>query len=440
MGDRQRYRIVERLAAGGMAEVFRGESAGIEGFRKKVAIKRVLPKLSANRDFINMFLDEARLCAYLSHSRCVQVFDIGEAAGAHFIVMEFVDGADLREVMDHLGARGAVFPTATACLAALQICEGLAYAHDAVDHSGQPLNIVHRDISPHNVLITRFGEVKLVDFGLAKASSHLTQEDEDIVKGKFGYLAPEVTLGRGADRRVDIFAAGIILWELLAGRRLFQGENDVETFRLVQAARVPDIRELRPDVTAEVAHVLAHALAPEPSGRYATAHEMARDLGVALGQIGQPVTYLDLAELVSAAAEARRRRGRGHPRSPSDLVGDIVLDALHTFSSEDAGDQPTSLGTAGVESGGGDFVDPTAWGLDEEFGDLFAEPRPRSRVAAPRSRVAAPSASDSPAPPPAGPVVPPPPRRSAAERARAPSTVPLPPPRNAPWWRRWFTG
>ena len=436
MGDRQRYRIVERIAAGGMAEVFRGESAGIEGFRKKVAIKRVLPKLSANRDFINMFLDEARLCAYLSHSRCVQVFDIGEAAGSHFIVMEFVDGADLKEVMDHLGARGGVFPAATACLVALQICEGLAYAHDAVDHTGQPLNIVHRDISPHNVLITRFGEVKLVDFGLAKASSHLTKEDEDIVKGKFGYLAPEVTLGHGADRRVDIFAAGIILWEMLAGRRLFQGESDIETFRMVQAARVPDVRELRPEVPAAIVQVLARALAREPSERYATAHEMARDLGVTIGRIGQPVTYLDLAGLVSAASAERRRRRREQPRAPTDVVGDIVLDALHSFSSEEAGEQPSSLGTAGLESGSGEFVDPTAWGLDEEFGDLFGEPRPRSRVAAP-------PAPDTPSPPPAdaAPVAPPPPRRSAAERARGvPSAVPRPPERNAPWWRRWFTG
>ncbi|HEX7670040.1 MAG TPA: serine/threonine-protein kinase, partial [Polyangiaceae bacterium] len=188
----QRYQVIERIAAGGMAEVYRGESAGVEGFRKKVAIKRVLPQLSANREFINMFLDEARLCAYLSHSRCVQVFDIGQGGGSHFIVMEYVDGADLQTIQEFLQARHQRMSMEASCLIAMGICEGLSYAHQACDHNGDPLNIVHRDISPHNVLMTRFGEVKLVDFGLAKASSHLVEEDTDIVKGKFGYLAPEV--------------------------------------------------------------------------------------------------------------------------------------------------------------------------------------------------------------------------------------------------------
>src|SRR5690606_29575419 len=135
-----------------------------------------------------------------------------------------------------------------ACLIAMQICEGLAYAHGACDHHGNPLQIVHRDISPHNVLMTNFGEVKLVDFGLAKASSHLAAEDEDIVKGKFGYLAPEIALRKGVDHRADIFAVGILIYEMLAGKRLFLGETDLDTFKQVQAARVPDLRQVRGDV------------------------------------------------------------------------------------------------------------------------------------------------------------------------------------------------
>ncbi|MBN2195322.1 MAG: serine/threonine protein kinase [Polyangiaceae bacterium] len=438
MGDKQRYRVIERLAAGGMAEVFRGESAGIEGFRKRVAIKRVLPKLSANHEFINMFLDEARLCAYLSHSKCVQVFDIGEAGGSHFIVMEFVDGADLKEVLDLLGSQGRVFPLGAACRVALEVCEGLAYAHDAVDHAGQPLNIVHRDISPHNVLMTRYGEVKLVDFGLAKASSHLTKDDEDIVKGKFGYLAPEVTLGQGADRRVDIFAAGIILWEMLAGRRLFQGTNDVETFHLVRAAIVPDIRGLRPDVNDDIAYVLTRALARDPAQRYATAHEMAYDLGVTLGRLGQPVTYLDLAGFVAEAVADRKQRKRSQPKLPSDFIGDVVIDALHSFSADAVSEQTSRLGTAGVEAGTGEFIDPTAWGFDEEFGDLFTAPEPRRAERVADAASTPPGASSQAT---SGAATSPPlTRRSAAERARAPGPQPPNQDKVGPWWRRWFTG
>src|SRR5258706_3956397 len=300
MNEAQRYHVIERIAAGGMAEVYRGESAGIEGFRKKVAIKRVLPKLSQNVEFINMFLDEARLGAYLSHSKCVQVFDIGQGGGAHFIVMEFVDGADLKDVLEHLATHGQLMGVEAACRIAMDICEGLAYAHQAADHAGRPLNIVHRDISPHNVLMTRFGEVKLVDFGLAKASSHLSDEDEDIVKGKFGYLAPEVTLGQGADKRVDIFAAGILLWEMLSGRRLFKGETDLETFKQVQAALIPDMRQIRGDVTDDLAYVLNKALARDRDQRYLRAGDFAKDLSIVIDRLSKPVTYQDVAKLVEA--------------------------------------------------------------------------------------------------------------------------------------------
>jgi tRNA A-37 threonylcarbamoyl transferase component Bud32 len=308
-----RYQIIERIAAGGMAEVYRGESAGIEGFRKKVAIKRVLPKLSSNREFINMFLDEARLCAYLNHSKCVQVFDIGQGNGSHFIVMEYVDGADLKHVLEYLGAHRQQMRVEVACLIAMGIAEGLAYAHQACDAQGRPLEIVHRDISPHNVLMTRFGEVKLVDFGLAKASSHLTAEDEDIVKGKFGYLAPEVTLGQGADKRVDIFAAGILLWEMLAGRRLFLGNSDVETFKLVQAANIPDPRESRRDIPDELIRVLARALARDRDQRYQTADELARDLSAVLVGLPRRAGARGRGG-ARPAPQGRGRRHRGHDR------------------------------------------------------------------------------------------------------------------------------
>ncbi|MEZ4220979.1 MAG: serine/threonine-protein kinase [Polyangiaceae bacterium] len=436
MSESQRYHIVERIAAGGMAEVYRGESAGIEGFRKKVAIKRVLPKLSANRDFINMFLDEARLGAYLSHSKCVQVFDIGQGAGAHFIVMEFVDGADLKEVLEFLQRHSGTMRMEVACRIAMDICEGLSYAHGARDHAGRPLDIVHRDISPHNVLMTRFGEVKLVDFGLAKASSHLTAEDEDIVKGKFGYLAPEVTRGEKSDQRVDIFAAGILLWEMLTGRRLFLGNTDVETFKLVRDAVIPDPRQFRPDIADGVMNVLRRALAGNPAQRYATADDMARDLSVMLTQL-PPVTYLDIGELVAAAANERAAK------APADAgaIGDIIIDALHDFSAGPDSllpNEPSRLGTPGIEAKSGGFEDPSQWGLDA----LFEESVPPAAPAAPAA-----AATRSPAAQPQSPHVPHPPPAAAAPPARP---RPPPPPRQrmqqppkeekkeGPFWRRWF--
>ncbi|HEX3595861.1 MAG TPA: serine/threonine-protein kinase [Polyangiaceae bacterium] len=409
----QRYQIIERIAAGGMAEVYRGESAGVAGFRKRVAIKRVLPQLSANREFIDRFLDEARLGAYLSHSRCVQVFDIGQAGGAHFIVMEYVDGADLQAVLEFMTSRRQLMPVETACKIVLGVCEGLSYAHQATDHRGNALKIVHRDISPHNVLLTRYGEVKLVDFGLAKASSHLVAEDEDIVKGKFGYLAPEVTLGQGSDHRVDLFAAGILLWEMLSGRRLFRGESDVDTFHLVRATHVPDVRELREGVPDGLVAALARALARDPMERYQTADDFAKDLSLVLMQADRPVTYVDVGKLVRQAAAARAQKKKADGRDTRGAMGDLILDALHDFS----GSEPSAaeglsaqLGTGGVQSGG-DFIDPAAWGLDA----LFEEPRtpPEAPSAAMPAYGGPPVGASAPAP--------------ASKK-------------DGPFWRRWFTG
>jgi serine/threonine-protein kinase len=384
-----------------------------------------------------MFLDEARLCAYLSHSKCVQVFDIGQAAGAHFIVMEFVDGADLQGVLEHLQRHDHQMPVEVACLIAMQVCEGLAYAHDACDHLGQPLGIVHRDISPHNVLMTRHGEVKLVDFGLAKASSHLTADEEDIVKGKFGYLAPEVTLGQGADRRVDIFAAGILLWEMLSGRRLFKGETDLETFKQVQAAQIPDMRQIRSDVNDDLAYVLHKALARDRDQRYLNAGDFAKDLSIVMDRLNKPVTYQDLAKLVMATAGERSKKKKPEQRDQAGMVGDLILDALHDFSGGGADAAPTSLGTRGIASAasGSDFVNPSEWGLDALFDDA---PAPPAAAPAPRAPAPVPPGSQAAAvPKPPVPAGSPGAALPAAQRARPPAP-PAGPTEGGPFWRRWF--
>jgi serine/threonine-protein kinase len=328
----QRYRVIEKIAAGGMAEVFRAESAGLEGFKKTVAIKRVLPHLSQKKEFIGMCLDEARLSAALSHSNVVQVFDIGVGDDTYFIVMEFVDGANLKSVIEHRKQLGRPLPLEIACLVALRTCEGLAYAHEALDALGQPLGIVHRDVSPPNVLITRHGEVKVVDFGLAKANSQLEASQPGIIKGKFSYLSPEAALGEEVDPRTDIFATGIILWEMITGTRLFLGETDLGTVRQVQAARVPPLSQYVRDVPAALEQIMTQALARDPRARYQTARDFGRDLNRILFQMGRPVSSFDIGGLVSDVREEQRRQKGTRPKQQT-LIGSLIQDAIMSFRS-----------------------------------------------------------------------------------------------------------
>ncbi|HEY1532486.1 MAG TPA: serine/threonine-protein kinase, partial [Polyangiaceae bacterium] len=308
--QQQRYKVLEKIASGGMAEVFRAESAGLEGFKKTVAIKRVLPHLSEKKQFIGMFLDEARVSAQLSHSNCVQVFDIGVGDNTYFIVMEYVDGADLKGLIEHRKKTNTPFPVEEACLICVRICEGLSYAHELTDNNGESLHIVHRDMSPPNVLITRFGEVKIVDFGLAKANSQLEKSEPGIIKGKFSYLSPEAAQGLPVDGKTDIFAVGIILWELLAGRRLFMGETDLETVRMVQQARVPSIRQFNPKVSPELERVLMRSLVGDPAARYQTARDFGRDLNNMLFHMGRAVSSFDIAQLVEPIRLEREDKKR----------------------------------------------------------------------------------------------------------------------------------
>lgn len=305
------YKITERLETGGMAEVFRGESTSVAGFKKQVAIKRVLPHLAANDKFIRMFLDEARLSARLSHANIVQVFDIGQVfdkqktGKTYFIVMEYIDGINLKGIVEQLRKSHTLFPTALACHIAVKVCEGLFYAHNLTDSDGNPLNIVHRDISPPNVLISKNGEVKIVDFGLAKAAHSVEKTEPGVVKGKFSYLAPETALGHEADAQADIFAVGIMLWEMLAGRKLFQGETDYQTVKLVQEATVPSIRSLNPAVPEELEDVLRRALARDKSQRYRAADELGDDLSTFLVRHRLKATARELARVVTDVISAR---------------------------------------------------------------------------------------------------------------------------------------
>jgi serine/threonine protein kinase len=361
----QRYHLLKKLESGGMAEVFLGEATSVQGFKKRVAIKRVLPHLASHTNFIGMFLDEARLGARLTHANIVSVFDIGKSDNSFFIVMEFVDGTNLKKIMETLRAKGLNFPLKDVIYIAMEACRGLSYAHELVDDDGEPVELVHRDVSPPNILISKRGEVKVTDFGLAKARTQLERTDPGVVKGKFSYLSPEVATGQDVDERADIFALGVCLWEMLAGRRLFLGDTDYETVQAVSNADVPSLVGVHPEVDPEVESLLLRALARDPDERYRTAREFGDALAGYLFHHQMKVTSYDIANLVKAALE----RQKSVPPQPMMIDG-MIQEELGRFTSlESEANEPLdpsntfalSPGDGAAPLDASDFVDPSNW-------------------------------------------------------------------------------
>ncbi len=370
----QRYKVIERIDAGGMAEVFKANSTSMQGFEKLVAIKRILPSLTQNERFVRMFLDEAKVSLHLNHTNCVHVFDLGIADGTYFIVMEFVDGTNLKKLIEFLHKHKQPMSVEDAVFVAIEVCKGLTHAHDKKDQSGNPLDIVHRDISPPNVLLSKAGEVKITDFGLAKAKSQAEVTDPGVVKGKFGYLSPEAAHGEEVDGRTDIFAVGILLWEMLAGRRLFLGESDYDTLQLVRKAEIPSIRKIRPDVPPKLEKVLLRALARDVDSRYQTTHALAQALAEFLFEYGRVVTSYDLAELVNQLIEKRPKRAKTKRDEELGATIQQQLDQLKSLEEIDDLDMYMAQhydslpdeGEVAADSDG-NFEDPRMW-ADLGFG------------------------------------------------------------------------
>ena len=306
---RQTYKIIEKFATGGMAEVYRARAVAMKGFEKEVAIKRVLPNLTRNRRFVSMFLDEARLSMLLNHPNIVQVFDVGRSGGTYFLVMEYIPGLDLKSLGELLLARGRALPLPLSVFIVSEVMKALAYAHELKNDDGAYVMRVHRDVSPPNVLISRDGHVKLTDFGLAKAAEQILDTDPGVVKGKFSYLSPEAASGLEVDHRADIFSAGIILWEILANRRLFMGATDPETVDLVRACNIPSLKGINPEVDEAFEALLMRALAPEPANRFSTAQEFGEALIQYLFDRGLRVTSFDLAALIGELVEEGLHEG-----------------------------------------------------------------------------------------------------------------------------------
>jgi tRNA A-37 threonylcarbamoyl transferase component Bud32 len=272
--DYGQYLLLDRIATGGMAEVFRAKRKGVEGFEKIVAVKRILPHLSHNKEFIEMFIDEAKMVAGLSHPNIVQIFELGKIEDTYFIAMEYVDGKDLRTILAEVREKGIVPDVDLAALVTSKVGSALEYAHRQCDAEGRELRIVHRDVSPQNILISREGEVKLVDFGIAKAAIKAHHTDSGSLRGKLMYMSPEQAWGRPIDNRSDIFSLGVVLFEMLTGRNLFVGDSEMSILERVRQANVLPPSTLNPAVPIELEAVVTRALRREPAERYQDASEM----------------------------------------------------------------------------------------------------------------------------------------------------------------------
>ncbi len=273
-----KYYLLERISVGGMAEVFKAKSFGEAGFERLVAVKRILPSIAEDQEFIAMFVDEAKLAVQLTHPNIAQIFELGKVAETYFIALEYVGGKDLRAIFERAKKRGETIPVPMACYLVMKLCEGLDYAHNKKDAAGRALELVHRDVSPQNILVSYDGDVKLIDFGIAKAASKSSKTQAGILKGKFGYMSPEQVRGLQVDRRSDVFAVGICLYELLTMERLFVGESDFSTLEKVRNVEIMPPTSYNRKVPDELEAIVLKALAKHPEDRYRTAMDLHDDL------------------------------------------------------------------------------------------------------------------------------------------------------------------
>ena len=315
-----RYQIIDRLAVGGMAELFKATLTGDHGFEKLVAIKKILPHLATDKSFVEMFIDEARITAQLDHRHIVQVFELGTDADTPYIAMQYVDGLDVLALLRECARAQIRLPADFAALIARDVLDALDYAHNALDSSGRPLGIVHRDISPGNVLLSWRGDVKLTDFGIARAAERRHKTEAGTLKGKYGYMSPEQVSGAEVDPRSDLFAVGILLAEMVMARRLFTSTNDLDILLMVRDARLDRLHKYASEFPVELRVLTTRALQRRPEDRWQSA-----------------------AQFRDALDEWIRRATRASSRSLATLLGQVInaptadLESVVAIESIDAG-------------------------------------------------------------------------------------------------------
>ena len=275
LGD---YLILEKIAHGGMAQIYKAQTTDPKGTGRLVVIKRILPHISSNKDYISMLVDEAKMASRFSHGNIAQIYDLGRVDDDYFIVMEYVDGKTLGEIFKAFQSRPEAIPIDILVYILMQVCQGLEYMHSRRDPQGKSLGIVHRDISPQNVIVSHSSDVKIIDFGVAKAFDRESYTESGVLKGKFAYMSPEQVDGSDLDNRSDIFSAGIILWEMLTGKRLFKQRTNQMTIKAIRKAKVPKLRNIRSDIPKDLEKIILQALHKNRKKRYASAAEMGYDL------------------------------------------------------------------------------------------------------------------------------------------------------------------
>lgn len=336
------YMLIDRIAVGGMAEIFLARKDGVNGFFKYFVVKRLHPQYSADRQFVDMLIDEARVTSRLTHPNIIGIYDLGELDGHFYLALEYVHGNDLFQVLKTLQKRGVWMPIPAAVFITQELLAGLNYAHFLRDESGEPLNIIHRDISPQNLLVSYEGEVKLIDFGIVKAEKRLTETASGVIKGKFYYMSPEQASAKGIDHRSDLFSAGIVLYESLVAAPLYDDEEDSsKLLRRVQKADIAPPSTLRGGIDPKLEQVVMKALHPDPSQRYQTAIAFHRALSDVM--TSQPVQFnrIDLALYLRKLLPPGRDR-RLEPAEESHL------EALHAAAANSASPKPGVLPGSGI--------------------------------------------------------------------------------------------
>jgi serine/threonine-protein kinase len=301
-----KYELIEVAGQGGMASVWRARSRGAGGFSRSLAIKVMLPRLCNDPHFVELFVEEARVSSQLQHPNVVQISDFGEQGGVYFLVMEWVDGLDLLDYTRSFTEQGYYMPWAVLAIVAVEVLKGMHAAHLHRDERGHPCPIFHRDVTPHNILLGVNGVVKLTDFGLAKATDRGTLTLPHVLKGKISYTAPEMTRGVRANARTDIFSLGVTLWEALTGRKMFDAVSPLQVVKQIQAWSIPPLRDLRPDLPAELVQIVERAIARDPEQRFVSA----QDFALALSTMLPPLPDMQRFGKSIEDARARIKRSR----------------------------------------------------------------------------------------------------------------------------------